>query len=471
MTQQEALKVVQEAMASLLPNFSAATTQAIQPKMLSTAEIANQLGLDTSANSVSAIKALLDAATNTASDTELAAQKNTENTFVRGLGDITAQLQAVKDALGSGAYSGVNKGMANANTLSELLNSENQSIDGLNTLLANRGTIAANRTNALQQNSSDALTQYNTIAQMLATLSKDNYANQIQQQTNELEANATNNDTMAGYYAANASTFADLLQALLGNNSIYSSNTPSSSGTTGTADTSGTTADLAGLPTNLTDALKQTSVSSNNSLGTSPAAKQIVESMIAGSGLQKAPNSLGTSPAAKKIVESMINGKGLQKNASTEGTNQLVKSASTVSDTSKSGTNSNAANVAKVMEGTTNASVVNAIKNAVANYKPASTSQNYSTPAVGLAANALNILQPSTPTASAVSSAPAANAVTNTGPLSNTAQTVQKAVAAQTAPSNFNALVNAGTNAKLVAAAKAAAALAKTSSVKASAKK
>lgn len=314
MTAEQARTFTTQLMSQLLPSgFSIGSRDAIKPNMLTVPELMARLGLDPSQQSLSAIKQLLDNSTNAAYDKEFQAQKESEAAFVRSLAD-ASQLDSLKDVLGTGIYSGQNKGMLAASVLSTMLGEQSNSVDDLNALIQNRGEIASGRTAALTDNASTALTQQQAMQQALAALSKDYYANQIQQQTNELEANATYDDTAAGYYAANASTFADLIAALLGENGYGGSAYASANSGDGSGDGS-VSADTG-------------SVGAGLNLG---GAKQ-------GANLSIDPNFTPTN--ARDAATRNTLGHILGKNSSTLNTNQLFKSGSATTDTNKVGTNS-----------------------------------------------------------------------------------------------------------------------------------
>lgn len=313
MTAEQARTFTTQLMSQLLPpSFSVGSRDAIKPNMLTVPELMARLGLDPSQQSLEAIKQLLDNSTNAAYDKEFQSQKESEAAFVRSLAD-ASQLDSLKDVLGSGIYSGQNKGMLAASVLSTILGEQSNAVDDLNTLIQNRGAIASGRTSALTDNASTALTQQQAMQQALAALSKDYYANQIQQQTNELESNATYDDTAAGYYAANASTFADLIAALLGENGYNGS---------------------AYASANSGDGSEDGSISADTvSVGAGPnlsGAKQ-------GANLSINPNFTPTN--ARDAATRNTLGHILGKNSSTLNTNQLQKSGSVTTDTNKVGTN------------------------------------------------------------------------------------------------------------------------------------
>ena len=318
MTAEQARTFTTQLMNELLPpSFSVGSRDAIKPNMLTVPELMARLGLDPSQQSLSAIKQLLDDSTNAAYDKEFQSQKESEAAFIRSLAD-ASQLDSLKDVLGTGIYSGQNKGMLAASVLSTLLGEQSNSVDDLNALIKNRGEIASGRTASLTDNASTALTQQQAMQQALAALSKDYYANQIQQQTNELEANATYDDTAAGYYAANASTFADLIAALLGDDASYGGSSYAYS--------------------NSEDGSKDGSISAG--------ARPVLEGFNLGGAKQgaKQDSSLGVNPnftptnardTAIRNTLAHITGKS----PSTLNTNQLQKSGSATTDANKVGTN------------------------------------------------------------------------------------------------------------------------------------
>ena len=316
MTAEQARTFTTQLMSQLLPtNFSVGSRDAIKPNMLTVPELMAKLGLDPSQQSLSAIKQLLDNSTNAAYDKEFQSQKESEAAFVRSLAD-ASQLDSLKDVLGTGIYSGQNKGMLAASVLSTMLGEQSNSVDDLNALIQNRGAIASGRTASLTDNASTALTQQQTMQQAMAALSKDYYANQIQQQTNELEANATYDDTAAGYYAANASTFADLLASLLGEGGSYGGSAYASANSgDGSGDGDGSLSAGVG------------SVGAGLNLG---GAKQ-------GANLSIDPNFTPTN--ARDAATRNTLGHILGKSPSTLNTNQIQKSGSVTTDANKVGTN------------------------------------------------------------------------------------------------------------------------------------
>lgn len=188
------------------------TIQAVYPTLRSAQELAALYGLDYNLDNIynTLMKSVDEGYKVRYADQDIAEDKYYDNTAT-AQGTLMSTLDNQKS---QAIMSGVNKGMQAAQALSTMLGISQQFAGGASQLAADRGKLSKEYSASKAQTGVNALTQYNTMGQQLADISKSIYSSDATSYAAQLGYNADANTANATMEAAQSNAQSNLASNL-----------------------------------------------------------------------------------------------------------------------------------------------------------------------------------------------------------------------------------------------------------------
>lgn len=195
------------------------------PRLLSIGELEDALGMDYTYDREE-IEAILNAATQAEYDVRYGQQGVAERGYYKGMAtaqDTALDMLRQQDAMA--IQQGVSKGMQSANMLATILGTSQTASDEATALAQERQLLGKEHGAALAKNQADALSQSNAAFESAGGLSRQLFADMVNQRAADLEYNASLNTDYATYlsnkYSADSGLLSSIAQAGSG---VYNNN-------------------------------------------------------------------------------------------------------------------------------------------------------------------------------------------------------------------------------------------------------
>ena len=180
--------------------YNSAYTNVVDPTVLSMQALQNQLGTNVITD-YDTIKNMYDTATKTAYDIEQ--ESGAEKSYYKHLADAqNSALDTIRQTYGTAIAQGASRGMQAANQLSAILGTTATANEEATQLATDKQTRANEYASQMAENAKSALEYSNQQQMDIATLSRQLYNDQIQQQTAQLAYNQGINTDKANVEAA-----------------------------------------------------------------------------------------------------------------------------------------------------------------------------------------------------------------------------------------------------------------------------